>query len=44
MQKKEPVHCFGKHEAVSLDLPGSSHLECGHTLLLPISDSKTEVV
>lgn len=39
--KKEPVDYFGKHEAVR---DQTSCFESGHTLPLPISDSKAEVV
>lgn len=55
ISSKKPQNCvcipkrslstiLGNVEAVSLDLLGPSHLECGHALLLLISDNKAEVV
>lgn len=38
------MNCFGKHEAVSQDLLGPSHLECGDSPLLPSSDNEAEAV
>lgn len=43
-RKKEPVNYFGKHEAVSQDLLGPSHLECGRAVLLPRSDNQAGAV